>query len=249
MYIEFDDKEISNRIKQIIKDLKSQKKIKSQADIARKIGISPQQFSEVLAGRNKMTPEFILNLCIETNISYEYITKGIAPIYDVDNKNELLKKIIFTNIQAEEDNHSIQSVDSGVPYYENIDVAGSIVGMYNDYEKFPPTFFINYPHFNDCTAYLPVVGDSMYPKFASGEIIAVKRIFNLDMIQWGEPYMIVGNGNTDNLRTIKLVFPHEETEKLILRASNPNFKGDTPIDKSDILEMYIVKGKITRNQY
>lgn len=136
----------------------------------------------------------------------------------------------------------------GVPYYENVDTACSIQGMYNDYEKHPPTFFINYPHFNDCTAYLPVVGDSMYPKYASGEIVAVKRIFNLDMIQWGEAYMVVGNQNTDDLRAIKLVHPHDDLSKLILRSSNPNFKGDTPINKADILEIYIVKGKITRSQ-
>jgi hypothetical protein len=69
------------------------------------------------------------------------------------------------------------------------------------------------------------------------------------MIQWGETYLIIGNENTDNIRTIKLVFPDEKNvDKLVLRASNPNFKGDTPISKCDIIALYIVKGKITRNQ-
>lgn len=204
--------------------------------LSEKIGLErPQALYDVQNGKTKRISSSMANriLSVFSEFNLNWLLTG---------EGEMLKG---SSNKIENIEHS----DSGVPYYENIDVAGSIVGMYNDYEKFPPTFFINYPHFNDCTAYLPVVGDSMYPKFASGEIIAVKRIFNLDMIQWGEPYMIVGNGNTDNLRTIKLVFPHEEAEKLVLRASNPNFKGDTPIDKSDILEMYIVKGKITRNQY
>jgi len=142
----------------------------------------------------------------------------------------------------------MESPKAGVPYYESIDVSGGIVPMFNDNKEIP-TFYINYPHFNDCTAYLPVVGDSMYPKYASGEIIAVKQIFNLDMIQWGEAYMIVGNSNTDDLRTIKLVHPHpDDPSKIVLRASNPNFKGDTPICINDIVNMYIVKGKITRSQ-
>lgn len=142
----------------------------------------------------------------------------------------------------------VDSSTKGVPYYESIDVSGGIIPMFND-NKETPTFYIDYPHFNDCTAYLPVVGDSMYPKYASGEIIAVKQIFNFDMILWGEPYLIIGNGNTDGLRTVKLVHPHpDDPNKIILRASNPNFKGDTPIAISDIVSIFIVKGKITRSQ-
>jgi hypothetical protein len=37
-----------------------------------------------------------------------------------------------------------------------------------------------------------------------------------------------------------------DKNKIILRSSNPNFYGDTVIDKSNILGLYIVKGKITR---
>lgn len=136
----------------------------------------------------------------------------------------------------------------GVPYYENIDISGGIVPMFSDSKEIP-AFYINYQHFNDCTAYLPVVGDSMYPRYASGEIVAVKQIFNREIIQWGEAYLIIGNEHADNIRTIKLVHPCEKDDaKIILRASNPNFKGDTPIDKDDIIAMYIIKGKITRNQ-
>lgn len=136
----------------------------------------------------------------------------------------------------------------GVPYYENIDISAGIKEMFND-SKESPTFYINYQHFNDATAYLPVVGDSMYPKYASGEIIAVKKINNIGLILWGEAYLVVGNENTDNLRTIKLLYPCEDDKnKIILRASNPNFRGDTPINIKDIISLYIVKGKITRNQ-
>lgn len=95
---------------------------------------------------------------------------------------------------------------------------------------------------------MPVVGDSMYPKYASGEIIAVKQIFNLDVVQWGEAYLVITNGNANDLRTIKLLHPHDDESKIILRASNPNYKGDTVINKEDILSLFLIKGKITRNQ-
>lgn len=135
----------------------------------------------------------------------------------------------------------------GVPYFENIEATGSILSLYNDYPEVP-TFYINYPHFDDCTAYVPMVGDSMFPMYSSGEIIAVKKVDNTDILLWGEAYLVVTNGNANSLRTVKLVHQHEDDSKIILRASNPNYRGDTVLNKADVISMFIVKGRIRRNQ-
>lgn len=114
--------------------------------------------------------------------------------------------------------------------------------------KESPEYYVNYRPFNDCNAYLPIYGDSMYPKYASGEIIAIKEVSNYDIIQWGEAYLVVTSEKANNMATVKLIFEHANERKLILRASNPNFKGDMIIQKSSIVKLYLVKGKITRNQ-
>ncbi len=114
--------------------------------------------------------------------------------------------------------------------------------------KESPEYYVNYRPFNDCNAYLPIYGDSMYPKYASGEIIAIKEVSNYDIIQWGEAYLVVTSEKANNMATVKLIFEHVNERKLILRASNPNFKGDMIIHKSSIIKLYLVKGKITRNQ-
>ncbi|MCW0484106.1 XRE family transcriptional regulator [Gaoshiqia sediminis] len=134
----------------------------------------------------------------------------------------------------------------GVPYFD-IDVTASIKESFQDVAEVPE-FYVDFKPFNDCTAYLPIWGDSMYPTYASGEIIAVKRLENPDVILWGEAYLIITNAEANNMKTIKLLFPHEEPDKLILRASNPNFKGDTVIPKKSVLNLYSIKGKITRKQ-
>lgn len=108
-------------------------------------------------------------------------------------------------------------------------------------------YFVNYKPFNDCTAYLPVFGDSMYPKYASGEIIAVKAVKNYDVLQWGEAYVIMTDSSTNEIRSIKNIHEHADRNKLILRSSNPNFRGDTVIEKKNISSLFIIKGKITRN--
>ncbi len=208
-----------------LKDFMDENNIKTQKDMESILGVTQSFISRVKNGRELM-PDYCLEK-LSDEFGYENVNKFI--ILNKTNKSE--------NNEA-----------NGVPYYENIDVSCSITSMFND-NKENPTFYIDYQHFNDCTAYLPVVGDSMYPRYASGEIVAVKQIFNKDIIQWGEAYLIVCNDNADSLRTIKLVHPCEKDEtKIILRASNPNYKGDTPISKDDIISMFIVKGKITRNQ-
>ncbi len=135
----------------------------------------------------------------------------------------------------------------GVPYFEDIEASCSILSMNMETPE-NPTFYIDYEHFNDCNAYIPVVGDSMYPQYCAGEIVAVKQIFNFDVIQWGEAYLIVTNSNANDLRTIKQIHYCDDESKIILRASNPNFKGDTKINKEDIRSLFIIKGKIKRNQ-
>ena len=132
-----------------------------------------------------------------------------------------------------------------VPFY-NINLS-EISGENSILMEDKPEYFVNYRPFNDCAAYLPVYGDSMYPKYASGDIIAVKEVRNLEVIQWGEAYMIVTNEEANNFKGIKILHEHPNKDKIILRSSNPNYKGDTIINKKDIVSLYIIKGKITRN--
>jgi len=186
----------------------------------------------------KISLDLILNLIKENNITAYEIDKnsdltavGVQKIIDGKTKkpnqstiNTIYNYITYKKKSKTNDNSYItnefeyKNNTTGVPYYENMEVAGSITSMYSDFKEVP-TFYINYEHFNDCTAYLPVVGDSMYPQYCSGEIVAVKKIINYNALLWGEAYFIVTNENANDLKTIKLLFSHEDDSKLILRAS------------------------------
>jgi len=76
----------------------------------------------------------------------------------------------------------------------------------------------------------------------------VREVINKDIIQWGEAYLIITDEYANNITTVKLLFEHNSTSKIVLRASNPNYKGDTILDRNVIKRLFIVKGKITRNQ-
>lgn len=192
-----------------------------------------QPTMNTILGERKSRPSFdvisnILN-AEALNINTDWLMKGYGePFGD--------KKHLPSN-----------TTGNGVPYFEDIEASCSILSMNMDIAE-NPTFYIDYEHFNDCNAYIPVVGDSMYPQYCSGEIVAVKRIYNFNVIQWGEAYLIVTNENSNSLRTIKQIHYCEDQSQIILRASNPNFRGDTVINKEDIVSLFIIKGKIKRNQ-
>ncbi|MDM1396095.1 helix-turn-helix domain-containing protein [Myroides odoratimimus] len=218
-----------NEVNQRISQIADYYNIKSYADFAQRTGLNHQTVSNYLKGKQK--PD--IDKLSQIKQSFEEI-----------DANWLLTgngNMIKSNDGLIKDN------SKGVPYYEGIEATGSILTSFNDIKE-NPSFYISYPHFDDCTAYLPMAGDSMYPKYCSGEIIAVKQIYNFDIIQWGEAYMIVTDSEANDLRTIKLLFPHKEEDKIILRASNPSFAGDTIIPKKNIVSLFLVKGKITRNQ-
>jgi phage repressor protein C with HTH and peptisase S24 domain len=136
--------------------------------------------------------------------------------------------------------------NDGVPFI-NINLADYSAREFNILRE-KPEYYVNFRPFNDCDAYLPIYGDSMYPKYASGEIIAVREVPNKEIIQWGEAYLVITDEYANNITTVKLLFEHSKESKIVLRASNPNYKGDTILEREAIKRLFIVKGKITRNQ-
>jgi len=198
-------------------------------EVARLLNVSSEQVSNYYLSKSFQKPtlkkikavftDFILNN-IEINYPYNEEKRG--------NNSTTLNK-------------------NGVPYYD-IDVNASIISGFSDVRE-DPEFYVDYRPFNDCSAYVPVFGDSMYPRYASGEVIAVKQVENPDYIQWGEAHLIITDSHTNNMRVIKTIHPCDgDQSKIVLRSSNPNFKGDTIIPRESILSIYIVKGKVTRNQ-
>jgi len=158
---------------------------------------------------------------------------------------EILKNFVNAIESNIIDKKETYEKEKKVPYYD-IDVTSTITTSFSDVVE-KPTFYVDYQPFNDCSAYVNNFGDSMYPKYKNGEKLAVKQIHNLDVLMFGETYLIITNENANDLKTVKEVHYHKDQSKLILRAANPDYQGDTIINKVDILSMFAVKGKISQN--
>ena len=136
--------------------------------------------------------------------------------------------------------------DRVVPFYD-IEIAGSIISSFEDAKEFI-RFYVDYEPLNDCTAFLPYAGDSMLPKYKSGDTLGVKQIKNFDVILWGKAYLVITNENANSLKTVKNIHPHSDQSLIVLRAINPEYQGDTILNKEDILSIFLIKGKVELNQ-
>lgn len=214
----YQDEKVQWRIKQLRKLLKL-----TQNQFAEGADLNQSQISQVERGTRDITPEIILKLRKAYKVSLDWLESGVGEMFEVNN-----------DITAPN--------DKLVPFFD-LDVTGSIVQSFTDIKE-KPEFYVDFKPFNDCTAYFRIYGDSMYPRFANGEIVAVKEWKNINTILWGEAYLIITDETENSLRTVKLVHPHENSDEcLVLRASNPNYRGETVIRKESILSMFLIKGK------
>lgn len=105
-----------------------------------------------------------------------------------------------------------------------------------------PTCYYELPGFADCLAAFPVYGDSMKPKILNGDVVVISEKVPEEKILWGETYLVV----TDAWRVIKTIHPGETEEFIILRSINPNYEGDTAVNKNEIRGLYLIKGKVSK---
>ncbi|HAW09124.1 MAG TPA: hypothetical protein DCW42_08185 [Bacteroidetes bacterium] len=209
--------------------LSQYKKIK---DFCEDLGISPYSIDKYInKGHSVLTSADYIQKLSEMGLNIEWYRTG---------KGEMLQEHEQSNIKQ-----ILKVKDKeGVPYFD-LNITGGIVETFNDIlEK--PSFFIDFLPLNDCTAYFPFWGDSMMPLLNSGDVVAVKKVNNTNVLLWGEAYLIITNANSNNLRTVKLIFKHADPSKIILRAINPAFAGDIEVNKEDIIGIYLIKGKISK---
>ena len=88
----------------------------------------------------------------------------------------------------------------------------------------------------DCA--IRVDGDSMYPRYKSGDILAIKILKDPSFFQWGRVYVL----NTTQGCVVKKLFPCDEEDRIICHSENSSNYPDYKIMKQDILGVAIVVG-------
>jgi hypothetical protein len=101
--------------------------------------------------------------------------------------------------------------------------------------------------YDDCTHAFDIVGEMMFPKFRSADIVICKEVvLSMTNIEFGEAYLIfITSSRTPMIRYIK---NSQEEGKVKIVAENARYE-DAVILISDINKAYIIKGVIRREVY
>lgn len=105
---------------------------------------------------------------------------------------------------------------------------------------------IQIPNAPKCDGATYVKGDSMYPLLKSGDIIAFKKVHNIDYISYGEMYLVSYTIDGDDYLVVKFVCKSEKEGHIKLVSQN-EYHASKDIPVSSIRYLGIIKLSIRLN--
>lgn len=111
--------------------------------------------------------------------------------------------------------------------------------------------YVSIPSLKGCVG-ITIYGDSMYPNYSAGDVVFVKPIPELDVIDYGRTYLII----TKSDRLLKNLYPSKhDASNFRLNSFNEatNRQGDRlfpdyDIPKDSVLHLYKVIGSLRREE-
>lgn len=157
-------------------------------------------------------------------------------------RNDSIKKGLLISEENRKENLVAKNIVNEPPtgyYHPDVSASAGLESeMQNDELKRIP---INIPGWEKGVEFINVYGDSMYPKFCSGEIIGIKELESQYM-NYGYAYVVILNDGQVYLKYIK---KGKDDEHWILASENPRYE-PKEYHLSLIKRIFIIKGVITK---
>lgn len=113
----------------------------------------------------------------------------------------------------------------------------------NNSESWSGVEYCRVPEFSSRGAdfLIRVEGDSMYPRYGNGELLAIRVIKDPTFFQWGKVYVL----STNQGCVVKRLFPDpKDDDAIVCHSENSSLYPDYKITKEDVLGVAIVVGHI-----
>lgn len=199
----------------------------NQSDLSRLLGKQKSYISEIFNESREASEQFVRLFC-------EFFDQ-ISPEWVLTGRGEML--------QSESSAKEPQK-GSVIRYWSELIATGGDQIVFNA-EQRSGFQEMRLPNFTDCTDAIPLIGDSMYPRYKSGQIIVVKPWIE-SFIEYGQIYLIV---TKSNYCTVKYLRPGADNSKITCCSENAACYPPFEILLDDIANLYIVKGAIEQNTY
>ena len=113
----------------------------------------------------------------------------------------------------------VVTIEEDKPYYGNLMAIGGIGALVNNPDNIHPTDSIRVPN-SGADFYIPVFGDSMYPKYCAGETVGLKKI-DKEFVMFGHAYVVeLENGEA----YIKYIRKGQDEDHWILASENSKYE-------------------------
>ena len=103
-----------------------------------------------------------------------------------------------------------------------------------------PAHIVRIESFLECDIALEVFGDDMQPEFYPGDIVLVQQVDKNSYI-YGLPYILISK----KINLLRFISNSNNPDTLLLERPN-NLEETLEVNKTDILQLFLVKGKIRR---
>jgi transcriptional regulator with XRE-family HTH domain len=149
----------------------------SQEEFADKIGVKRGSIGQIELGNAKPTLEMLPQIVKYFNISYEYFFEESVQLPDKAGVTEPVIKYLKGN------------PDKSVPLIP-IDAFAGYTGDMTTVKELDLSERYVIPDFKGVDFMIRVRGNSMYPKYASGDVVACRVLKEWTFFQWGKVYVI-----------------------------------------------------------
>lgn len=206
----------TQNVNNVLNRLKEVFNIESDVDLARKLGVQKNVISNWRL-RNKADYSKLFNYSSEYGVSLDWLLTGFGhPTGSMDNSDHSQdKRIPLIPITAA----------AGFPAENNYQVS-----YIEDWYVIPDFKYVDF--------LIKARGDSMYPKYRSGDVLACRKISNDSFIQWGRTYVV----DTPQDTLVKRLYPGGD-HHIICKSENERYP-DFDISKDDIRSIAIVVGVV-----
>lgn len=221
--------DIANRLK----EFRKRKKIKMPA-IAAATGISKENLYKWEKG-TKPSDFALYNKLIEYLDVMENTPDHVLEETKLNGAvSDKLSSSLFTGISLSQDEAALHIPDNNA-------VPGSIISLNN--KPVLVAWRMDSPFMGVVDGVIPVTGDSMEPKFKNGNLIALKKLRFIKIINAGYYYYIIDKNHQGLLRRLR---PAPESNSVILTAENEKGYPETTRQFDDVLAIFSIEALITK---
>lgn len=201
----------------------------SQREFAERISLDTSNLSKYLNGHIAISDALLNRIVVNLGVNKQWLLTGEGLPFAAGTR--VVTATMHGIAIAEAD-----GAGRGTPVYD-IDVTAGSTPRAMMFANDRISGWIDMPSLMDpASKVVSVSGNSMAPVINDGDLIAVREVPNMDLILWGEIYVVL----LDDYRMVKYVRRHADRTMVTLHSENTAYD-DIELPRRDIRELMLVQ--------